>query len=178
AKGLTSGYVPLGAVLISDRLISNVGGDGERGAVFSNGFTYSGHPVSCAAALANMDIIEGEGLLEHAREVGPYLQQQLSTLIDLPIVGNVRGLGLMGCIECVVDHESRQPLMLDYEVGNRIDVHCQKLGLLVRPLINMCVMSPPIIIDHEQIDELIRVLRLGIERTIDDLKKEGVVGGL
>ena len=178
AKGLTSGYVPLGAVLISDRLISNVGGDSERGAVFSNGFTYSGHPVSCAAALANMDIIEGEGLLEHAREVGPYLQQQLSTLIDLPIVGNVRGLGLMGCIECVVDHESREPLMLDYEVGNRIDVHCQKLGLLVRPLINMCVMSPPIIIDHEQIDELIRVLRLGIERTIDDLKKEGVVGGL
>jgi len=178
AKGLTSGYVPLGAVLISDRLISNVGGDGERGAVFSNGFTYSGHPVSCAAALANMDIIEGEGLLEHAREVGPYLQQQLSTLIDLPIVGNVRGLGLMGCVECVVDHESHQPLMLDYEVGNRIDVHCQKLGLLVRPLINMCVMSPPIIIDHEQIDELVRVLRLGIERTIDDLEKEGVAGGL
>ena len=125
-----------------------------------------------------MDIIEGEGLLEHAREVGPYLQQQLSTLIDLPIVGNIRGLGLMGCVECVVDHESRQPLILDYEVGNRIDAHCQKLGLLVRPLINMCVMSPPIIIDHEQIDELIRVLRSGIERTIDDLKKEGVAGGL
>ena len=68
--------------------------------------------------------------------------------------------------------------MLDYEVGNRIDVHCQKLGLLVRPLINMCVMSPPIIIDSEQIDELIRALRLGIEWTIDDLKKEGVTCGL
>ena len=97
--------------------------------------------------------------------------------MNLPIVGNVRGLGLMGCVECVVDHESRQPLMLDYEVGNRIDVHCQTLGLLVRPLINMCVMSPPIIINPEQIDELIRALRLGIERTIDDLEKEGVIDG-
>jgi adenosylmethionine-8-amino-7-oxononanoate aminotransferase len=174
AKGITSGYVPLGAVLISDRLISQVGGDSERGAVFSNGYTYSGHPVACAAAIANMDIIEGEGLLQHAREVGPYLQQQLHTLADLPIVGDIRGLGLMGCLECVVSKESRQPLDLDYEVGSRIDAHCQRLGLLVRPLINMCVMSPPILISTEQIDDMIRMLREGIECTIADLEKEGI----
>jgi adenosylmethionine-8-amino-7-oxononanoate aminotransferase len=174
AKGITSGYVPLGAVLISDRLISQVGGDSERGAVFSNGYTYSGHPVACAAAIANMDIIEGEGLLQHAREVGPYLQQQLHTLADLPIVGDIRGLGLMGCLECVVSKESRQPLDLDYEVGSRIDAHCQRLGLLVRPLINMCVMSPPILISTEQIDDMIRMLRDGIECTIADLEKEGI----
>ena len=174
AKGITSGYVPLGAVLISDRLISQVGGDSERGAVFSNGYTYSGHPVACAAAIANMDIIEGEGLLQHAREVGPYLQQQLHTLADLPIVGDIRGLGLMGCLECVVSKESRQPLDLDYEVGSRIDAHCQRLGLLVRPLINMCVMSPPLCITREQIDELTRILREGIVRTMEDLHKEGI----
>jgi adenosylmethionine-8-amino-7-oxononanoate aminotransferase len=174
AKGITSGYVPLGAVLISDRLISQVGGDSERGAVFSNGYTYSGHPVACAAAIANMDIIEGEGLLQHAREVGPYLQQQLHTLADLPIIGDIRGLGLMGCLECVVSKESRQPLDLDYEVGSRIDAHCQRLGLLVRPLINMCVMSPPILISTEQIDDMIRMLRQGIECTIADLEKEGI----
>ena len=125
-----------------------------------------------------MEVFESQGLLENAREVGPYMQEQLRTLSDLPIVGDIRGLGLMGCVECVVSQESREPLELDYEVGNRIDQHCQALGLLVRPLINMCVMSPPIIIGHEQIDELVRVLRLGIERTIDDLEKEGVAGGL
>ncbi len=177
AKGITSGYVPLGAVLISDRLVSRVGGDSTRGAVFSNGFTYSGHPVACAAALANMDIIDGEGLLEHAREVGPYLQQQLRTLADLPIVGDIRGLGLMGCLECVVSKKTRQPLELDYEIGNRIDAHCQVLGLLVRPLINMCVMSPPLVISHGQIDQMIGILRQGIERTVEDLEREGVVCG-
>jgi len=174
AKGLTSGYIPLSAVIISDRLIQAVGGDSERGAVFSNGFTYSGHPVSCAAALANMDVFESEGLLENARELGPYLQEQLQTLSDLPIVGDIRGQGLMGCLECVASQESRQPLALDYEVGSRIDAHCQALGLLVRPLINMCVMSPPLCITREQIDDLTRILREGIVRTMADLQKEGI----
>ncbi len=174
AKGLTSGYIPLSAVIISDRLIQAVGGDSERGAVFSNGFTYSGHPVSCAAALANMDVFESEGLLENAQELGPYLQEQLQTLSDLPIVGDIRGQGLMGCLECVASQESRQPLTLDYEVGSRIDAHCQALGLLVRPLINMCVMSPPLCVTREQIDDLTRILREGIVRTMADLEKEGV----
>ena len=174
AKGLTSGYIPLAAVIISDRLVQGVGGDSDRGAAFSNGFTYSGHPVSCAAALANMDVFETEGLLENARELGPYLQAQLQTLSDLPIVGDIRGMGLMGCVECVASQESRQPLELDYEVGSRIDAHCQALGLLVRPLINMCVMSPPLCITREQIDELTRILREGIVRTMEDLHKEGI----
>ena len=105
--------------------------------MFANGFTYSGHPVACAAALANIDVITNDSLLEHARDVGPYFQERLRELADLPMVGDVRGLGLMGCVECVINKESRQPLELDYEVGIRIDAHCQALGLLVRPLINM-----------------------------------------
>jgi len=89
-------------------------------------------------------------------------------------VGDIRGMGLMGCVECVVSQESREPLELDYEVGNRIDQHCQALGLLVRPLINMCVMSPPLCITREQVDEMVSILREGIVRTMEDLKKEGV----
>ena len=174
AKGLTSGYIPLAAVLISNRLIEDVGGNRDRGSVFSNGFTYSGHPVACAGALANMDVFESEGLLEHARKVGPYMQAQLQTLSDMPIVGDVRGLGLMACVECVVSRESREPLNLQYEAGSRIDAHCQSLGLLVRPLINMCVMSPPLCITTEQIDEMVGILREGISRTMDDLEKEGI----
>ncbi|MBT5228261.1 MAG: aminotransferase class III-fold pyridoxal phosphate-dependent enzyme, partial [Proteobacteria bacterium] len=174
AKGLTSGYIPLSCVIISDRLIQAVSGDSDRGSVFSNGFTYSGHPVACAAGIANMEVFESQGLLENAREVGPYMQTQLQTLSDLPIVGDIRGMGLMGCVECVVSQESREPLELDYEVGSRIDQHCQALGLLVRPLINMCVMSPPLCITREQVDEMVGILREGIVRTMDDLNKEGV----
>ena len=172
AKGITSGYVPMGAVFISDRLIAQF--DAEQAAVFSNGFTYSGHPVACAAALANIEVIERENLLEHVRDVGPYFQSRLRELEDIPIVGEVRGMGLMACVECVISKESQDPLELDYEIGNRIDRHCQSLGLLVRPIINMCVMSPPLIITRDQIDEMVDVLRKGIEMAMEDVRREGL----
>lgn len=174
AKGITSGYIPLGAVAISDRLIAEVGDNENRGATFANGFTYSGHPVACAAALKNMDIIEGEGLLEHVRRVGPYFQQRLATLLELPIVGDVRGMGLMACVECVTSKASRMPLTMAYEIGSRIDAHCQRLGLIVRPLINMCVISPPLIINEEQVDTVVSLLKRGIERATDDIRREGL----
>jgi len=177
AKGITSGYVPLGAVLISDRLLDDIRRAGAEKAVFSNGFTYSGHPVACMAAMKNIDIIEGEGLLEHAREVGPYFQSRLRELAELPIVGDVRGMGLMGCVECVLGEGHQDELSVAYAVGDRIDRHCQKLGLIVRPLVNMCVMSPPLPITREQIDDMVGILRQGIERTMADLRQEGLWKG-
>lgn len=126
-------------------------------------------------ALKNLDILEG-GVLAHAREVA-YFQARLKTLEDLPLVGEVRGIGLMACVECVADRDSKNPLELDRNVGERIDRHCQELGLLVRPLINMCVMSPPLVITRAQIDDLVGILREGISRTMDDLRREGVWNG-
>ncbi|MEM7221982.1 MAG: aminotransferase [Pseudomonadota bacterium] len=174
AKGLTSGYQPLGAVLISDRVLDQVSGPEAAGAVFSNGFTYSGHPVACAAALKNIEIMEREDLMAHAQEIGPYMQTRLQELRDIPIVGDVRGLGLMACIECVISQEEQNPLMLDYEIGNRIDAHCQKLGLIVRPLINMCVLSPPLIVTKAEIDRIVEILRQGIELAMADVEREGL----
>jgi adenosylmethionine-8-amino-7-oxononanoate aminotransferase len=174
AKGITSGYLPLSAVLISDRLMQQISGENGKNAVFSCGFTYSGHPVACAAALKNIEIMEREGLLEHAREVGPYMQERLRELSDISIVGDVRGAGLMGCVECVISKGSRDPLILDYEIGNRIDAHCQSLGLIVRPMINMCVMSPPLTITKAQIDDMVGILRQGIERAMAEVESEGV----
>jgi len=130
--------------------------------------------VVCASALKNIEIIEREDLLAHAREVGPYLQQRMQELSDIEIVGDVRGKGLMGCVECVIGKDSRDPLSMDYEIGNRIDAHCQALGLLVRPLVNMCVMSPPLIITKVQIDDLVNTLRQGIEKAMDDVEREGL----
>jgi adenosylmethionine-8-amino-7-oxononanoate aminotransferase len=144
--------------------------------MFANGFTYSGHPVACAAALKNIEIMEREDLAGHVREVGPYFQARLEELEDIPIVGEVRGKGLMACVDCVVSRDSKDPLLLDYEVGKRIDRHCQQLGLLVRPLINMCVMSPPLVITRRQIDDLVAILREGLERTTEDLRREGLWG--
>jgi adenosylmethionine-8-amino-7-oxononanoate aminotransferase len=175
AKGITSGYVPLGGFAISQAVLDRVSGPDNKGAVFANGYTYSGHPVACAAALANIEVIEKEGLLERVREISPYFLSRLKELEELPIVGEVRGQGLVACIDCVADKQSRNPLRLDYEVGNRIDRHCQALGLIVRPMINMCVMSPPLVIARHQIDRMVDILREGIERTQRDLKAEGVI---
>ncbi|HEY6633368.1 MAG TPA: aminotransferase [Rhizobiaceae bacterium] len=176
AKGVTSGYFPLGGVVISERLLRELNRSNHPDAMFGHGLTYTSHPIGCAVALANLDLLEG-GILDHARQVAPYFQARLKTLEELPLVGEVRGEGLMACVECVADRESNDPLQLDKDVGKRIDAHCHELGLLVRPLINMCVMSPPLVITREQIDDLVAILREGISRTMDDLRKEGVWEG-
>jgi adenosylmethionine-8-amino-7-oxononanoate aminotransferase len=173
AKGISSGYLPLGAVFISDRLIREAGAAGSPHSVFANGFTYSGHPASCAAGLATLDILEREKIPEHVREVAPYFQQRLQELRDIPLVGDVRGVGLMACVECEIDPEGEDTLKADYEVGIRIDHHCQELGLILRPFINMCIMSPPCTINREQIDEMVRILRAGIEMTMEDARRDG-----
>ena len=161
AKGLTSGYLPLGACLISDRLLEPISGPGHEDVVFSNGFTYSGHPVSCAAALKNIEIFENEGILDHVREVSPHFLKRLHALRESPIVGNTRGLGLVGCVEGRLPMEGDR-LALDREFGQRVDKRCEALGLIVRPLVNMCVFSPPLIITERQIDEMFDILEQAI----------------
>ncbi len=174
AKGLTSGYLPLGACIVSDTIMESMGEEKAQGIMFSNGYTYSGHPVCCRAALKNIEIMEREHILEHVQEVGPYFQERLKELLDIPIVGDVRGQGLMACIECELDKDQETALDLDYQMGSRIDKHCQALGLIVRPIVNMNVISPPLIITRDQIDEMVVILRKGIERAMADLEKEGL----
>ncbi len=177
AKGLTSAYAPLGATIISDRLMDRVSGDNAGGASFANGFTYSGHPVACAAALKNIEIIEREDICGHVREVGPYMQERLRELAGLPIVGDVRGSHLMGCIECVADKDTKAPFDAGAKVGKRIDDHCQARGLILRPLGSRCVFSPPLTINREQIDRMVDIMRESIEATVDDLRSEGLWNG-
>lgn len=176
AKGVTSGYFPLGGVMLSGALLETLRASNHPDAMFSHGYTYSSHPVGCAVALANLDLLEN-GLLAQARANEVYFQDSLSTLGDLALVGEVRGVGLMACIECVADHVDNNPLALDLEVGKRIDRHCQGRGLLVRPLINMCVMSPPLTIERTQIDEMTDILRASIRATMDELVREGLWKG-
>ncbi len=174
AKGITSGYVPLSATMLSDEMYDVISVPQAPGAMFTHGFTYSGHPVSCAAALKNIEIMEREDICGHVRNVGPYFEQQLSTLSDLPIVGDVRGSHFMLCVENVANPATKELFAEDINIGARIATHCQKRGLIVRPIGHLNVLSPPLILSKEQIDTLVGTLRESIEATLDDLVRENV----
>lgn len=174
AKGISSGYLPLGATLFSDEIYDVISVPQAEGAMFTHGFTYSGHPVSCAAGNKNIEIIEREDICGHVREVGPYLEQQLATLLDLPIVGDVRGKYFMMCVENVANKETKELLPAEVLIGNRIADHCQKRGLIVRPIAHLNVLSPPLILTKEQIDTMVAILRESITAAMDDLVREGL----
>jgi putrescine aminotransferase len=162
AKGITSGYLPLGACIISDRVMERMTGS-DHDILFPNGYTYSAHPVCCAAALKNIEIIERDGLLDHVNAIAPQFQERLAALESSPIIGDARGMGLLGCLEGLIDGR-KTPLDVQRTLGARLDEACDKRGLLVRPLINMCVFSPPLTISPSQIDDMFDI--------IDDAIKE------
>ena len=157
AKGITSGYAPLGAVLVSDEVAEAITEDG-----FPMGFTYNGHPTSCAVALANLDVIESEGLLERARETGDYILERLRGLLELPVVGEVRGVGMMHAVELVGNRETRDPLAMDSAPQ---DVIRRETGVIVRDCAHSLVISPPLIISHGEADEVVDAVRSVLERT-------------
>ena len=174
AKGITSGYIPLGAVLISDKLIKNIS---KESSMFFHGFTYSGHPASCAAALKNIEILKRDKILEHVIEIAPYFHDKLQELYKIPIVGDVRGMGLMAGVECVIDKISKNPLVLDQAIASRIDQESLKLGLIIRPIYHICVLSPALIITKEQIDDLVDKLFQAITNATKKLEEEGLWSG-
>ncbi len=170
AKGLSSGYQPIGAVVFSETIWSAMQGDRW----YASGFTYSGHPVACAAALKNIEIIEREGLLEHARDVGTYFQQRLASLSELPLVGSVRGHGLIGCVENVADKTGKTLLPDEVDVGKRISQACEAKGLMVRPIGHLNVMSPPLVITRGEVDFVAETLGQAIRDVADALVRDGI----
>ncbi len=177
AKGLTSGYVPLGAAILSDEIYDGIRKPTSGSDTFNHGFTYSGHALCCAAALKNIEIIERDRICEHVREVGPYFEKRLASLEDLPLVGDVRGSHFMLCVESVADRRTKALLPQEVEIGKRIAAHCEERGAIVRPLGHLNVLSPPLILTRSQIDDLVEILRASIEATADDLVREGLWSG-
>jgi len=169
AKGISSGYQPLGAAIISEKLMGRISGASARqNSYYTNGFTYSGHPVACAAALKYLEIMERDKINEHVREVGPYFIERLAALKAFSIVGDVRGVCLMACVECVVSDDEAENIA----VAQRVDAFCQEKGLIVRPYENLCILSPPLIIDKPGIDEIVDILRDSIIATMDERNQE------
>ena len=174
AKGITAGHIPLGGYAVSEKFLQELSDD-KDGFMYANGFTWSGNPVACAAALASWDIFEKEDVFSHVKEISTYFQQQLKTLEQIPLVGEVRGVGLMAAVEASMQvSNGNDRLEKDYAVGELVDSHCQQLGLLVRPLINLCIISPPLVIIEAQVDELVSILKKGLELTLADLREQGI----
>jgi len=168
AKGLSSGYLPLGATIYSDEIHDLIAEPGH-GRCFTNGYTYSGHPVCCAAALKNIEIMEREQLFSNVETVGDYFGEQLKTLLDLPIVGEVRGYRLMQCVEFVANKETRENFPEETDIGKVISNIADRKGLLVRPIVNLNVMSPPLVITKEQVDFVVSTLRESIVEAMGPL---------
>ena len=160
AKGLTSGYQPLSATIISDEIYEVIS---EPGAMFLHGMTYSGHPAAAAAALANIDILEREKIPQNVRVTGKVFENALRGLADLDIVGEVRGSHFMMGIEFVKNKDTKQPYSDETNVGLRVAQEAQKRGLIARPLGNILILSPTLIMDVPMIERIESVLRDSIK---------------
>lgn len=160
AKGITSGYIPLGAVLVADHVAEVLGRDHG----FPMGYTYNGHPTAAAVALRNLEIIEREGLLERAKTIGAYLHEGLKSLLDLEIVGEVRYVGMMHAVELVADRGTREPLPRVVELPD----HIRNLGVIVRDCGHNLVLSPPLIFTEEECDRAVAAMREILSRTGKD----------
>jgi adenosylmethionine-8-amino-7-oxononanoate aminotransferase len=172
AKGLTSGYIPMGATLISDNLFEQISGSrAGKTPYFTNGFTYSGHPVSCAAALKNLEIIKRENLCHHVKKkVGPHFIKKLKTLEHFDSVGEVRGMHLMACVEFQLEKHKGLATKRDIDFARKVDELCEIEGLIVRPYENLCILSPPLIINTKEIDTIVSILEnciMQVEKTFE-----------
>lgn len=163
AKGMSSGYVPISAAVISDEIAAVIE---QEGAVLQHGFTTSAHPVTSAVALRNLEILQAEGLVTKIKDdLGPYFAKQLKTLEAHPFVGEVRTCGLMAGIELAKNKETREQYPLEANVCNHTSQMALVRGLIVRPTGNALVLCPPFIINHAEIDFTVGVLAEALDET-------------
>ncbi|MBV8500488.1 MAG: aspartate aminotransferase family protein [Paucibacter sp.] len=171
AKGVTSGYVPLGGVMVGERVARALI---EKGGEFTHGFTYSGHPVSCAVAIANIGLLRELDLVRRVREdVGPYLAQRFLEIEDHPLVGEVQTCGMMGAVQLVKDKTSGAGFASELEVGMVCRGHCFGNGLIMRAVGDRMIIAPPLVMTREQIDEMMQLIKRCLDLTLNDLRQRG-----
>jgi putrescine aminotransferase len=174
AKAVTSGYIPLGGVMVGNRVAQVLI---EQGGEFNHGYTYSGHPVACAVALANLELMERENLPGRVRDdIGPYLAAQFETLKAHPLVGEAETCGFVAGLVLVKDKASNTPFDGDLAVGMKCRAHCFKNGLIMRAVGDRMIIAPPLTMTHAQIDEMMALIRLCLDATLEQLKAEGLWG--
>jgi len=173
AKGLTSGYLPLGATATSQKVFDVFREHEAKGGAFRHGNTYSGHPIACAAALANIDVIERENLPANARKVGAHLLKALKPLEDHPMVGEVSGLGLIGRVQLTAARKTRAPLPAALGIGDRIAAEMRKRGVIMRQLpYDVLSYSPPLCLTTAEADQIAAVFGQAIDQVYGEVRKD------
>jgi putrescine---pyruvate transaminase len=171
AKGVTSGYVPLGGVLVGDRVAQVLI---EQGGEFNHGYTYSGHPVACAVALANIALIRQLRLVERVHDdVGPYLAERYRELAEHPLVGDAETCGLMGALLLVKDKASGAAFPAEREIGMVCRGHCFREGVIMRAVGDRMIIAPPLVITRAQVDEMVALIRRCLDLTLADVQSNG-----
>ncbi len=175
AKGVTSGYIPLGGVMVGKRVAKVLI---EQGGEFNHGYTYSGHPVACAVGLANIGLIRQLGLVEHVRnDVGPYLARAYAELAEHPLVGEATTCGLMGALLLVKDKATGAAFDPALEIGMVCRGHCFANGLIMRAVGDRMIIAPPLVITRAQIDEMLALIRRCLDLTLADALRQGWLNG-
>lgn len=174
AKGITSGYIPMGAVAVSDRIASVLL---EKGGEFAHGFTYSGHPAACAAAIANLDIMVSEKLVESVHDdIGPYLKAKWRALLDHPIVGEASMEGLIGSFQFTPDKNARTTFAKEAKIGLTARDFAFNNGLIMRAVGDRMVIAPPLTLTHAEADDLIDKAHKVVDLTYEHVRKHGLIG--
>lgn len=159
SKGITNGYLPLAATITNDEIYNAFLGEFKELKTFFHGHSYTGNPLACAAAIANLDLFEKEKTLENMQPKISILEHKLKEIAEIPIVGNVRNKGLFAGIELVKDKSTKEPFTLEAKMGWKVVYKARERGVLLRPLGNVVVINPPLCISNENLNQLMDVIR-------------------
>ena len=174
AKGMSSGYLPIGGSIIREEIAEVFG---QKGGEFNHGYTYSGHPVACAVAIENLRIMEEEDIVTTVADVtAPYMEERWLSLADHPLVGEARIVGMMGALELAPEKSSRKPFASDEgDVGLICREHSFSNGLIMRHVGDKMVISPPLVITKSEIDKLVDLAHKSLDQTYAELKQRGML---
>lgn len=164
AKGLSSGYQPIGAVMIADKVYQAIADESAKIGVFGHGFTYGGHPVPCAVALETLAIYQERDIVGRARTLAPRFQAGLKTLTDHPLVGEARGVGMVGAIEIVADKASKAAFAPPGRGGAAVLRCAHEEGLIARQMSDAIALSPPLVITETEVDDLLARLGRALDK--------------
>ena len=168
AKALSAAYMPISALMVSEPIYQAMVTESEKVGVFGHGYTYSGHPVATAVALETLKIYEERDILGHVRAVAPHFQARVSELADHPLIGDVRGVGLLAGMELVRDKDTREAFDAGLMVGDRIQRKALEHGLIARVIGDRLCLCPPLIVNEQQVDQIVD----GVRRSLDDVWAE------
>jgi len=175
AKALSSGYIPIAAVMVSENIYSALVAESEKIGVFAHGFTYSGHPVASAVALETLKIYEERDILSHVRAVAPRMQARLREFANHPIVGEARGIGLVGAVELVANKATKAPFDPKASVGGFLAQRGHHHGLIIRAIGDVIAFCPPLIITETEIDLMFDRFQLALDDTLALVREHGLI---